>query len=326
MHITRKIRILIAALSFALAISAMSVPCQAKPKTTGINVQYHTKKQIKKFVKKHKFKLSGGVSYSKKPSVSHSSYNAGALKKSSLKNGLNALNTMRYIAGIPADVKLDSKYNEKCQAAALVNAANNMLSHTPPKPSGMSDALYSLGRQGAGSSNIAWTSWSTNLAFGVVNQWMEDSDVSNIDRVGHRRWILNPPMKKTGFGYVNNFSAMYAFDGSFGQTEYYGVAWPAQNMPIDYFSNNSAWSISMGEYVEPSNVKVTLTRKKDGKKWTFSNEKSSGYFNVENSNYGQTGCIIFRPKKITYKAGDVFKVNITGLKETVSYEVQFFKL
>lgn len=326
MHITKKIKILIAALAFALAISSVSVPCQAKPKTTGINVEYHSKKQIKNFVKKHKFNLSNKISYSKKPSLNPSSYNAGTLKKPSLKNGLNALNTMRYIAGIPANVKLDGNYNKKCQAASLVNAANRTLSHSPSKPSGMSNSLYSLGKQGAGSSNIAWASWDTNLAYSVVNQWMEDDDAYNIDRVGHRRWILNPSMKKTGFGYVNGYSAMYAFDGSHGETSNYGVAWPAQNMPVEYFSNTSPWSVSMGEYVDPSKAKVVLTRKKDGKKWTFSKKKSNGYFNVENSNYGQNGCIIFRPKNITYKAGDVFKVKITGLKETVFYEVQFFKL
>lgn len=169
MHITKKIKILAAALAFALAISSVSIPCQAKPKTNGINVEYHTKKQIRSYVKKHKFNMSGKISYSKKPSVKPSSYKAGTLKNSSLKNGLNALNTMRYIAGIPANVKLNSKYNKKCQAASLVNAANKTLSHYPSKPSGMSNSLYSLGKQGAGSSNIAWASWNTNLAYSVVN-------------------------------------------------------------------------------------------------------------------------------------------------------------
>lgn len=84
----------------------------------------------------------------------------------------------------------------------------------------------------------------------------------------------------------------------------------------------------MGKPVKESKVKVTLTRKrgKKTKKWTFSSKKSNGYFNVENSYYGQQGCIIFRPKNISYRAGDTFKVKITGLDETVSYQVKFFKL
>lgn len=306
----------------------MTVPslCEAKPASKGIHVQYHTQKEIRSFVKKHKFNTKGKISYSKKPTVAASSYQPGTLKKSSLTEGLNALNTMRYVAGIPSNVKLNSAYSKQCQAAALLNAANNTLSHYPVKPAGIKESLYQLGEQGAKSSNIAYASWDTNLAFGVVNQWMEDSDDSNIDRVGHRRWILNPSMKKTGFGYVSHYSAMYAFDGAFGSTKYYGVAWPAQNMPLDYFSDRTAWSISMGKYVDPAKVKVTLIRKSDKKKWIFSKKNANGRFYVNNDNYGQTGCIIFRPDNISYQSGDVFQVKITGLEKTVSYEVRFFKL
>lgn len=311
-----------------LGITSVSFPSQAKPKTSGMNVQYHSQKDIRKFVKNHKFDTNSQVSYAKKPSVKPSSYRAGELKKSSLNQGLKALNTMRYIAGVPANVKLDKSYNKACQAAALTNAANHELSHFPQRPNKMPDDLYKLGHEGAGSSNLAMTSWPCNLAYNVVWQWMADDDAGNIDRVGHRRWVLNPSMKKTGFGYVNNYAAMYAFDGNFTDTQYYGVAWPAQNMPIEYFSDSMPWSISMGKPVEKSKIKVTLTRKrgKKTKKWTFGAKKSNGYFNVENSYYGQQGCIIFRPKNISYRAGDTFNVKITGLDETVSYQVKFFKL
>ena len=117
-----------------------------------------------------------------------------------------------------------------------------------------------------------------------------------------------------------------AFDNTFGATPYYGVAWPAQNMPIEFFRDIYPWSISMGDIVDISKVKVTLVRKSDNKKWVFSKKTKNGYFNVENSNYGQKGCIIFRPDNITYKAGDKFTVTITGLEQTVSYEVKFFSL
>lgn len=321
-----KIRFLSALFIFIMVVAVIPVPCRAKPKTSGMKVEYRSVKNIRKFVKKHKFSTTKKLAYSKKPSLKKSSYREGKLKKSSLNNGLNALNTMRYIAGISANVKLDNTYNQKCQTAALINAANKKLSNHPVRPSKMSEVLYQTGLEGAVSSNIARTSWPTNLAYGVVYQWMEDSDPCNISRVSHRRWILNPSVKKTGFGSVNNYSAMYAFDNFAGSTDYYGVAWPAQNMPIQYFSDSTAWSISMGKEVDISKTKVTLTRKKDKKKWVFSQKKSNGYFNVENSKYGQTGCIIFRPKNISYKAGDIFQVKITGLDQTVSYEVKFFNL
>ena len=107
----------------------------------------------------------------------------------------------------------------------------------------------------------------------------------------------------------------------------YGVAWPAQNMPVEYFGTDFPWSVSMGKNVDITSVKVKLTRESDGKVWNFSSEEADGYFNVNNAGYGQKGCIIFRPDtSIKYTAGDVFDVDITGLGSDVSYTVNFFSL
>lgn len=309
-----------------LFLSAAPASAADKPKSTGINVTYRSAKQIKSFVKKYDFNLDGKVKMSKKPSVKYP-YSLGTVSKTSLNDGLNALNTMRYIAGLPSNVSLDSSYTKMCQAATVVNAANNELSHFPSKPKKMPNSFYELGKEGAGSSNLAWASWQTSLSYSVVHQWMQDGDSYNIDIVGHRRWVLNPPMKKTGFGYTNGYSAMYAFDSFNTKTKYYGVAWPAQNMPVEYFGSDYPWSISMGETIKDINkVKVTLKRKSDNKTWTFTKKSAKGYFNINNDGYGQIGCIIFRPNKISYKSGDIFQVTITGLKNKVSYQVKFFSL
>ena len=66
-------------------------------------------------------------------------------------------------------------------------------------------------------------------------------------------------------------------------------------MPIEYFDSGYPWSISMGEVVDTSKVKVVLTRVKDGKKWTFSQKKSNGYFSVNNGGYGQSGSNVYYP-------------------------------
>ena len=137
----------------------------------------------------------------------------------------------------------------------------------------MSSGLYDLGYTGASSSNIAMCSSNKyTLQQCLVSGWMNDGDMSNIDRVGHRRWILNPSMKQTGFGAVwgNNgiYLAMYAKDSAHEDTDYYGVAWPAQNMPLVYFDTDYPWSISMGYEVTDDAV-VTLTRMRDGKVWRF---------------------------------------------------------
>lgn len=140
--------------------------------------------------------------------------------------------------------------------------------------------------------NLSYASWKCGLGYHLVKSWMNDGDAYNIDRVGHRRWILNPPMEKTGFGWVygshGTYAAMYAFDNWYEPTDYYGVAWPAQNMPVEFFGSSYPWSISMGKEVDKSAVKVTLVRQSNQKKWTFSEKKADGYFNVENSNNKKT--------------------------------------
>lgn len=54
---------------------------------------------------------------------------------------------------------------------------------------------------------------------------------------------------KTGFGWVygshGTYAAMYAFDNWYEPTDYYGVAWPAQNMLVEFLAavihGASAW-------------------------------------------------------------------------------------
>lgn len=289
---------------------------------TDISVGSRTEDEIKAYVKAHPFDTKAKATYISQPSLS-SPYSAGKLSVQTLEEAVNALNCMRYIAGLE-EVTLNDNYNELAQAASLVNSMNGSLSHNPSKPSGLTDSLYALGSKGAGSSNIGMGY--NNPADSIVRGYMEDSDSSNIDSVGHRRWCLNPAMKQTGFGCVGNYTAMYAVDNTFGETDKYGVCWPAQNMPVEYFGSDWAWSVSVGERVNGSAVRVTLKRKSDNKTWTFSNEGSDGYFNVENSNYGQTGCIIFRPNDLGELSNDEFSIEISGLNRSVSYTVKFFYL
>lgn len=322
-------------MSAAMAFSA-AVPCAVKynqsyaSASSGISVEERTPQEIKQYVDDNPYRLSLRDSFVSNPSLSYP-YDPGILSDGTLENALNAVNCMRYIAGLP-EVSLNSHYNELAQAASLVNEVNGSLEHYPTQPSDMPDDIFNMGAEGAGSSNLNYSSWK-NLSFSVEG-YMHDSDPSNIARVGHRRWCLNPYMKETGFGIVNYTSAMYILDESrTGATEK-GVCWPAQNMPVEYFTPKDlirlygypAWSISMGEFVNESDIKVNLVRKSDSAEWNFSSNSADGEFYVDNSGCGQTGCIIFRPSDISYSAGDVFDVKIEGMEEPVEYTVNFFSL
>lgn len=310
-------------LGIMLAGLYMNVLPSRAEEAKGIKVQYHTQEEIKDYIKKHNISMDQEIKYTQKPSTK-SPYQPGKLTTDTLNGALQTLNAMRYIAGIDDNVILNESYIEKAQAAALVNAINDDLSHNPSRPANMSDDLYELGLSGAGNSNLAWGVGSLNET--IISLWMEDGDSGNIDRVGHRRWILNPKLGQTGFGAVDTYTSLYCINNSNREADYYGVAWPAQNMPIDYFDSYYPWSISMGEKVDSSSVKVVLKRVGDGKTWTFSENSADGYFNVNNAGYGQTGCIIFRPKTISYNDGDIFQVSISGLEQEVSYTVSFFGL
>ena len=289
----------------------------------GVNVDYHTEDEIRDFVKNHPADFTSPVEYEEEP-LGKAPYSLGKLKYKTLQSALNTLNQIRYIAGLSSDVVLNDEYVKQAQGASVVNSVNDVLTHYPAKPVGMSEEVFRTGAEGASHSNIAmgYNNIDTSLVFG----YMEDGDSSNIDRLGHRRWLLNPSMKATGFGYYNNYTAAYALDNSSAYSPEYGVIWPAQNMPTEYFNKDFPWSISMG-YAVSDSVEVELIRLSDNKTWKFSKSSADGHFNVNNGGYGEQGCIIFRPDGIErYVAGEKFKVNITGLSAPLSYDVSFFDL
>lgn len=289
--------------------------------SSGLGVAIHTPAQIKTYIKNSGSLLTDVVQY-KTAYSDKTPYDPGSLTDETLNSALATLNIVRYIAGLNYNVTLDSSYNEQSQAAALINQINGILSHSPTRPDGMSDSLYSLANTGCGHTNLAMGS--ANLNTCIVNSWMNDSSASNISHVGHRSWCLNPKMGKTGFGAAGDYMAMYSMDSSNSST-IKNIAWPAQNMPVEYFSSDRAWSLFTGQSETSSSVKVTLERKSDGKKWTFSESSSDGYFNV--SDYIHNGTIVFRPSDIDgYNDGDVFTVNVTGVKTPVTYTVTFFSI
>ena len=285
--------------------------------SSDLQIDYHTKTEIAEYIKSHPTEDAFKLSYDVEPSTS-SPYSLGKVSDSSLNGTLALLNTYRYIAGIPYNVTLNDEYVKYTQSAAVVNAANGNMTHYPTQPSGMSDEMFNDGYKGASSSNIA--SGFGSLGAALKSGWMSDADSSNIGRVGHRRWVLNPTMAQTGFGYAGRHSAMYSFDRTnTDAADYKRVAWPAQNTPIGYFPSGDPWTLSVGDTVDKATL--TLTCVNTGQKWVFSGEADcnksddTGYFNINNGGYGQAGCIVFRPKGgVTVEKNYSYTVSITGTK------------
>lgn len=297
-------------------------PAALNGAAASLNLTYHTPDEVKAYLAQHKIQFLNAAYDEKSSTVSP--YAPGKVKREILEDALTTLNTMRYIAGLNDDVTLYDDYTARCQAGSLINAANGALSHHPEKPEGMEDALYQFGCSGTSRSNIAYGYGS--LARTIIKGWMYDEDSGNISCVGHRRWVLNPSMRATGFGQAGIYTSMFAFDQS-GSTDGKKSIWPGQSMPVQFFASDVPWSLSTGQVETMSDIKVTLTNRTTGAAWSFTKDASDGYFNVQNSYYGLQGCIIFRPDDVTYKSGEIWHVTIEGTKEgTFDYDVEFFDI
>jgi hypothetical protein len=246
---------------------------------------------------------------------------------------IKRLKIYRYLCGLPFEnLQWDDKLANLATHASIVCSKLNKLTHTPEHPPGMADAEYELGKTGCGQSNL----FEGVVAPGpCVDGWMDDSDQSNIDRVGHRRWCLSPTLLKTGFGSSGKFAAMHVFDHSCPDNgEWDFVAYPARGyMPSEFFVNHSAWSVSPNpeKYAAPSkDVKVTI-RAADAKLAPSGSPLTMDYLHMDTGGYGSGPAIIFRPAGNTPRDG-AYCVDITGLKKKgggdaeIHYIVHFVNL
>lgn len=308
----------------------------------GFNIpETHARENIIKEIKSFEA-VTSGEAFSEVPLLKKP-FKAGELTEKFLKHGLASVNLHRFIAGLPSDVTIDNDWNFMAQhGAALLAIINKGLSHAPDYPdgTGLPKEFYNRGYTGASTSNLH--SGQADLAQ-AVKGFIHDSDSSNINRLGHRRWVLDPDLTKTGFGYVNGYVAMKVFDHgvtSKRKEKYAYAAWPpAGEVPAEYFYGNSAWSFSLnprafgGIKGDDNDITVTLTRIRDRRTWSFggSSGNSDGYFNIDKTGFGLPYCIIFRPDNMgMIRDNDSFEVKIKGIKDSkgrdipVYYKTVFF--
>jgi hypothetical protein len=245
---------------------------------------------------------------------------------------LQRLRTYRYLAGIAyRDLELDDDMNRYAVAAALLCQKLGRLDHNPKNP-GLPEDEFKTALKGTRSSNLGVGYTALPQA---VDGWMNDSDATNIDRLGHRRWCLNPAMQKVGLGRAGKFFAMYCFDASrrvVADFDY--ISWPpAGLMPVEYIRAGHAWNISLNpkKYKaanQDATVKIEVLDKagnQTGKVLQLS------YKNVNTDAFGIGNCVIFRPAGIEVVPGKRFAVTIEGLETlggepaAVSFKVEFCK-
>jgi uncharacterized protein YkwD len=246
---------------------------------------------------------------------------------------LRRLKAYRYLCEVPyANLALDDKMNKGAAAASRICAKLGRLDHQPSNP-GLPKAEYKLAYQGATRSNLG-AGYPTLKA--AVDGWVDDSDPGNINRLGHRRWCLNPLMGKVGFGRTGKFTAMWAHDFSQKRVpDFAFISYPARGlMPVEFFRRTAAWSVVLhprkyrrpDKSVKPNIYRVDRLLKKVGEPLALN------HVSVDTIPFAIPNCIIFRPGKEAVAPGKRYLVEIEGLKRangrpaTLRYLVEFIRL
>jgi hypothetical protein len=120
---------------------------------------------------------------------------SGTLSASGKADTLKRLDGFRWLAGLgptSESATLDAT-DQKC--ANLESWWDFSSGNSPHSPPATAKCYTAAGAQGAGMSNIAWG----NGPADSIDQFMEDN--GNASTMGHRRWLVNPPLGPIGIGY-----------------------------------------------------------------------------------------------------------------------------
>lgn len=239
---------------------------------------------------------------------------------------LRRLQAYRSLCNVPwEDMSLVPEWNELCNAAAEVCRRLGRLDHTPARPKDTDDELFSDARKGASKSNLA----AGRSLCGSVDAYMYDSDASNIDRVGHRRWCLNPPMVRTGFGWARGFSAMWSRDVSgAGSSDVGAVLFPPPGyVPTQMFGKRHAWSITPASGALPEMDKIVVSVQPLGEYYLPEGEPLElDFLTVSREAHGSGPCLIFRPDLFDAQEGLAYRCRVSfdgGRTQAFDYIVEF---
>ncbi len=120
----------------------------------------------------------------------------GTLKQSEKDKMLVYLNKIRDLHKLP-HFEYDNYFQDEAMEISLISVANGSLTHTPDA----SSYCYSqTGYNGGISTNLFLGSGTTYSSESSVISWMNDR---NQIELGHRRWIIDPFVKKIAFGRVD---------------------------------------------------------------------------------------------------------------------------
>ncbi len=232
---------------------------------------------------------------------------------------------------------LDEEYTKKCQAAAIILTKLGKMTHNIGTNPGVPNEIFELGKEGAKRSNLHQISDLVRS----IDGFMEDSDPTNIDKVGHRRWCVSQKLGKTGFGHNGKYSVMWAVD--YSAEDEPTLPWtafpPSGYISRKLFKSTNAWSLHLNpevyEEIDKSAVSLKVRKIKNPLVPRELLKKirplKFDHFNVDQGRSGDAGVIIFRLQKVSFSAGATFYIEVEGIKKrgedmpsSIEYFVTFY--
>ncbi len=284
-------------------------------------------------------------------------YATGKLSEGFIDQGLSWVNFFRFAAGLPPVTASDDA-NLSAQYGAVLLARMQQLTHSPLKPSDMSDAFYENGYNAINTSNISciWFGGDSDSAEKqkaeevmpmITLSYMDERGEFNRSGVPHRRWILDPTLRTIGIGCADDtdgavYQVLKVLDTGevASDVDYDFISWPASGVfPKQAISTNVPWSVTLNpdKFIVPgrNSLSITIKRESDNKTWTL-NSKSSGasssanFLCVDSQPYGVKNCIIFAFDTGEYGMySGTYQVTISGIKTksdqsaVLDYRIQF---
>lgn len=272
------------------------------------------------------------------PASDVSNCQAGTLAQSHKNTALNTVNEIRALHGL-SPVSYDASFDDEMMQAALINAANQKLSH---KPSTTSACYSDVGYNGTNTSNIELNYYDKltdlNGFDPIVNALTEQYSTD----LGHRRWLLSPFLKRISFGaiadasdhwthqYIVGYATKVIFpEDSVKPTQHQKgvIAYPYENYPAKYFVRGVPLSVSILEdqsnsgsnvSVRFNNATVTVTERSTGVVQKITN------VSFDNLGMGLPNSLQFNFNDVMY--GKTYDVKINNVRfngEVKSYKYWF---
>jgi hypothetical protein len=240
--------------------------------------------------------------------------NAGSLKQGAFLDTLARLNMFRWLSGLgPAND--DESLDQAAQLCANLEAwwdFNSGLSpHTPPSNT---KCYTELGGKTAGESNLAWGS---NSPAQAIDQFVEDN--GNEATMGHRRWIVNPPLGPVGIGYWRG-------GGQFGDgmcLRVFGAQGKGPNPPWVAVPNQGYVPVEVAQWTWTfhgslsgiANAQIKMQRVDDGAPLEVTVQTLQQGFAQD--------AISWKPAGWTVEAGKTYRVTVSGIGGgDVTYDVK----